>query len=299
MTANSWTAEWIDSEISGVPAERYYLTCVGPTETCNSTPMAQSDEVARGLETAVVNGLQKNMLYQCFAVAQNNFGSACSAPVFISTESEDPVPPPADNSYYVDQTSTCTEGCGDENNPYPTFAGAMDAIPEDSGFYRIVFLGSDYIKGKNDPLKILKSNLEITSENTQNPCAITSDNGEFTGNDWIFEIDATVADVYIHHLRLNQRTKTTNSFVINFNRSPTGGNAASQIIEDWPQDVCIYRNILEFNRYGKRWFLRRPLMANLGFYTLINKFSVIITLQQLCCLAVTCKLSIMTLSLIG
>jgi len=69
---------WDDGD-RGIPHERYVVSCgVSGSSSCQSSSNVKSNEVDRGVQSAEVDGLQSNTMYDCWVQAINALGVVCS-----------------------------------------------------------------------------------------------------------------------------------------------------------------------------------------------------------------------------
>lgn len=239
VTSNSWRASWQDSAISGVPQEQYFLKCVESSGNCDSSALATSNKVNRGIKEALINGLSPETNYKCYAIAENTFGSICSSPVNIMTYPDLEVV----GTYYVDPT----DGNDGSNGLTPETAVKMFAQAEakvtearnsKTGTYSIKFVSGEF--DYTSTITVTISDLEITSEDESDPTTLNFNkikNG--------IVINSQVSGIYLHDLKLTQKREDTDDEAV----------IAMQLVEDTgiqvPQNIWIYSNIIQMWYFGK------------------------------------------------
>lgn len=87
-TSESWTGTWNEINPAAVPVETYTIKCVANGEPCSGAAVGTADpaSVPRGGQyQAIISGLSPSTTYNCYAVAENELGTACSDAVEVTS----------------------------------------------------------------------------------------------------------------------------------------------------------------------------------------------------------------------
>lgn len=117
------TITWLDGK-TGTPEETYTVNCVassGNTPLCTDSGVNVTG-IARGVQTANLDGLSPNTTYSCWAIAVNPSASVCSVePVMLRTLIPAGLPSNLQEASISNETVTIDWTDGLEGNPVETY----------------------------------------------------------------------------------------------------------------------------------------------------------------------------------
>jgi hypothetical protein len=85
LLSTVWEGQWIVPAAQADPVETYALKCVAPGASCNATVAASVGGLTRANSSATISNLTPLTSYDCYLVATNVVGSACSPKFAIKT----------------------------------------------------------------------------------------------------------------------------------------------------------------------------------------------------------------------
>ena len=81
VTAQSITVGWADNAAAADPVETYTARCVAAGAEADATAIGEVADIPRGVEAAVVAGLDPLTDYSCYVLASNINGTRASVKV--------------------------------------------------------------------------------------------------------------------------------------------------------------------------------------------------------------------------